>query len=278
MLGAAEASAHWISRSSSGRQSSGAEIRACSRKHSAKCLGADWERPPSPGAIIDAEEYFLTELKLSGLGDFSVHVGLPPVPLIRDEDHLLDFLELLHRDCVSEPHREHSGAGTHFHPPYNKEAGQRVFREKINPHLAMHDPPLELLESGQIVERAPDELRGLVAEEVPETVEAEIRDPLEAAVAQFQRRGSTPEERRGAVKGLADVLERMRPEIKRELLSEDERALFDLANNFSIRHNKRDQRGDYDKDVWLEWAFYVYLATARAMIALGHGGQTSSLE
>jgi hypothetical protein len=58
----------------------------------------------------------------------------------------------------------------------------------------------------------------------------------------------------------------MRAEVKDALLTEDERALFRVANEFAIRHWKREQRDDYDKDVWLEWTFYVYLATARAMI------------
>jgi hypothetical protein len=41
--------------------------------------------------------------------------------------------------------------------------------------------------------------------------------------------------------------------------------LFNIANNFAIRHNNREQRGEYDREVWLRWMFYVYLATIHAV-------------
>jgi acyl-CoA reductase-like NAD-dependent aldehyde dehydrogenase len=47
----------------------------------------------------------------------------------------------------------------------------------------------------------------LVVEPVPETVEPEVRDPLEAAVDQFFHRAATVQDRRAAVRHLADVLE-----------------------------------------------------------------------
>jgi hypothetical protein len=50
------------------------------------------------------------------------------------------------------------------------------------------------------------------------------------------------------------------------MLTADEKALFHVANGFSIRHNNRDQRGDYDRVTWLRWAFYVYLATIHAVL------------
>jgi hypothetical protein len=65
-----------------------------------------------------------------------------------------------------------------------------------------------------------------------------------------------------------DVLERIRPDVKREMLNKDECALFDLANYFGLRHYGRDQKGDYDKDIWLDWAFHIYLATIRAVLAV----------
>jgi len=52
------------------------------------------------------------------------------------------------------------------------------------------------------------------------------------------------------------------------MLSEDERALFELANGYAIRHNKRETRRDFDEPAWLAWAFYVYLATIRVTLEL----------
>jgi hypothetical protein len=70
------------------------------------------------------------------------------------------------------------------------------------------------------------------------------------------------------LKHLADVLEPLRDEIKTELLPADESALFLIANRFWIRHNDRNQQRKYDSDVWLDWTFYVYVATARALLAV----------
>ena len=41
--------------------------------------------------------------------------------------------------------------------------------------------------------------------------------------------------------------------------------LFNIANNFGIRHHKPGQKTDYDRDIWLPWMFYIYLATLRAV-------------
>jgi hypothetical protein len=43
-------------------------------------------------------------------------------------------------------------------------------------------------------------------------------------------------------------------------LSKDEGALFQIANEFSVRHASERQKGDYDA-VFLEWFFWWYLAT-----------------
>ena len=89
---------------------------------------------------------------------------------------------------------------------------------------------------------------------------------IENAVQRFRARGSSDDDRRLAVLDLASVLEEERGLLKEELFSADERALFEIANNFTIRHRNRAQKGDYDKLVWHTWLFYVYLATIHALL------------
>jgi hypothetical protein len=48
-------------------------------------------------------------------------------------------------------------------------------------------------------------------------------------------------------------------------LSKDEADLFNIANNFALRHHRATQRDDYD-DAWLTWLFYVYLATTHLVL------------
>ncbi len=83
----------------------------------------------------------------------------------------------------------------------------------------------------------------------------------ESAVRQYRRATSSSEERRAAVRALADVLEYIRPKVKEHLLSKDESALFQIANQFGIRHHNEFQRTSYDEDLWLEWLFHWYLST-----------------
>jgi hypothetical protein len=60
------------------------------------------------------------------------------------------------------------------------------------------------------------------------------------------------EERRSAVITLAGLLEERRDLLRAELLTNDEGALFQIANAFAIRHQRADQRGDYDS-AFLDW-------------------------
>jgi hypothetical protein len=60
--------------------------------------------------------------------------------------------------------------------------------------------------------------------------------------------------------------------VKEQLLSQDESALFNIANNYAIRHHKAEQKDDYD-DVWLRWLFYFYLSTVHLVLGLVHGLQ-----
>ena len=223
----------------------------------------------TPARIPDADEFLTARLKVSGLGWSLVHDDSPPVigPDI-DSDLLLDLIELLHNEIVEKP--------LFVHPPeswdveaFDKEAGQELYRKHINRVLQLAEPPMELLPSGQLVERDDEHEahRELYDEPVPDDADPEDRAPIEAAIGQFLRPGASVEDKRSAVKLLADVLERNRAEVKREMLSKDENDLFELANRFAIRHYDREtQKSDYDKAIWLDQAFHVFLATNRAVL------------
>ena len=60
------------------------------------------------------------------------------------------------------------------------------------------------------------------------------------------------------------MLEYLRPQLKDVLHSKDEGDLFNIANNFAIRHHNDRQRGNYDPNIWTSWMFYFYLATIHA--------------
>lgn len=85
-------------------------------------------------------------------------------------------------------------------------------------------------------------------------------DRVRHAVALFRRRGATEEDKRSAAVALAGVLEERRGLLKSELFRKDEAALFQIANQFSLRHRNEAQKGDFDA-AFLDWVFWWYLAT-----------------
>jgi hypothetical protein len=87
-----------------------------------------------------------------------------------------------------------------------------------------------------------------------------------ASTLQYRRHGSTLDDRRQAVRDLADVLEYLRPQVKTLLTSADEKDLFNIANNFGVRHHNDKQRTAYDAGIWLSWMFYFYLSTIHVVL------------
>lgn len=188
-----------------------------------------------------------------------------------DVDTLFDVVEVLH-DLVSKPdqgrHHDYGDCGWHYNT-FNRTAGQEEFRQEINEVLRLGDPPHEIDGLGQIIERGPEDFRVLLSAPVPAGTEHDlVTSKIDAAVSRFRTRGASTDDQHHAVRDLADVLEALRPDIKKHMLSADENALFDLANNYAIRHNNRRQRGDYDRVTWLRWTFYVYLATIHAVLRI----------
>jgi hypothetical protein len=91
---------------------------------------------------------------------------------------------------------------------------------------------------------------------------------VENAILLFRRYNSSLNDKRNAVKELVAVLEFLRPKVKKVLVKADENDLFNLANNFGIRHHNEKQKTDYEQEIWLNWMFYYYLATIDAVIKL----------
>ncbi len=85
-------------------------------------------------------------------------------------------------------------------------------------------------------------------------------DDVRHALALFRSRAATEPEKRSAIVTLAGVLEERRQLLKEQLARRDEGALFQIANQFALRHRRADQLADYDA-AFLDWVFWWYLAT-----------------
>jgi hypothetical protein len=146
-------------------------------------------------------------------------------------DTLFDMVEILH-DLVSKPTKGylHSYYDCGYHATqFDRPAGQREYRDQIDDVLRFHDPPYEFGDNGRLIQRLPDDFRPLLDAELPDDVDGDlVAAKVEHARRLFLARASSPEDRRHAVRELADALVALRPDVKAAMLSKDESALFNL--------------------------------------------------
>ena len=102
--------------------------------------------------------------------------------------------------------------------------------------------------------------RDNLLEQALTTPDAADRSEVEHAVQLLRARGATREDKRSAVVALARVLEHRRGLLKEQLPRRDEGALFQIANEFDLRHRRAGQRDDYG-EAFLDWVFWWYLGT-----------------
>ena len=202
---------------------------------------------------------------------FKVGKKLWPVYEMESTYEEVDYytmIEFLY-DCASKPtefvYHEFAECGIHVRNS-SDQLGRIEFREAINPILKKFKK-LALSEDGEILEAVENGFEALFEAKIP-TEDEEIQKRINQAQIKFRKTKSTVDDRRDALRDLADVLEMLRPKIKTVLMSKDENDLFQIANSFGIRHFNKKQKDEYDKPIWHAWIFYCYLATIHACLRL----------
>jgi hypothetical protein len=182
-----------------------------------------------------------------------------------DNDTFYGLVEVVH-DLVARPrHRaRHNLPDCAWHySDFARTPGQVLYRWEVDQLLDRYGARLHLAsggeDKGRLVHPAGDDRDELV-EQALRTPHPGDRDAVRHAVALFRHRGADREDKRSATLTLVALLEERRSLIKAELMSKDEGALFQIANQFAIRHRRADQHGDYP-DAYLDWIFWCYLAT-----------------
>ena len=218
-----------------------------------------------PGSLgHDLEGALLLEIRKQGLTPIRSRIDT------YTEDDLFDILEFLYEHCSKPVDRVyHSWGECGWHcKTFDQEPGRQEYRAKVNKVLALYGSGYELSVDGEILTLADTGLDALFEAPIPDVDPDNISSRVEAARNKFRRFRSSLDERRDAIRDLADVLEFLRPKAKKVLASKDESDLFNLANNFGIRHHNDEQKTQYDKPIWLSWMFYYYLATIHAVVRL----------
>lgn len=231
-------------------------------------LGYFDRRAPRPCENVYGEDQPTTEEQLNQIVSRALRMSNAWLTLRNEDignDYLYAVMEVFH-DLVARPvdwiRDEQNDCGVHF-TQFSRITGQRVYRWKIDELLKLHGAELKFATGGENVGRLIrtfvdplEQIREMVADHTEE----DNQGTVEHAISLFEKRGATREDKRSACVALAGVLEKRRILLKKELLSRDESMLFDMANNYDLRHRNPNQRTNYDEN-FLDWIFWVYLST-----------------
>lgn len=214
-----------------------------------------------PGKVRDVELEMLLTIKKKWLWPIQSH------KFSYSEDDLFDVIEFLFQH-VSKPidgtYHNHNNCGMHWET-FNQSEGRIVFRERINTLLSNYEKRFELSANGEVLQKPEEGYEPIFQADIP-SKDGNVVGRINAAVLRYRRHGSTFDDRRQAVRDLADVLEYLRPQVKVLLTAADDKDLFNIANNFGVRHHNDKQKTAYDTGLWLSWMFYFYLATIHVLL------------
>jgi hypothetical protein len=229
-------------------------------------LGVNCTDGYEPGKCGDIELYSFRKLRQKNL--FPVWSYWEQY----SENQIFDLMEFLY-DHISEPitasgvYHSWNNCGYHF-KEFTEGKAKVEIREEFNDILKDYNEGYELSKQGEIVHLPNQVLQPLVNAKLPMIDADNVNSRVEAATRKYLSRHATSDDRRDAVRDLADVLEYLRPQVEKVLVKNDEKDLFQIANRFGIRHHKIDQHTQYDKSIWLSWMYYYYLATIHAVVNL----------
>ena len=190
------------------------------------------------------------------------------------EENLFSIIEFLY-DRISKPGEwadfsTSTGYNYTDYATYDEAAGKAEFRDAANAILCDFDPGYELSVQGEIETLGSGGLQYILGSEIVRFDEDNVDSKVAVAIAKWKNRSRTLDDMKESVRLLADVFEFLKHTKKLEIALDgsDASDLFNIANNFSIRHHNQKQKANYDRFIWYSWMFHYYLATYHAAIRL----------
>lgn len=190
------------------------------------------------------------------------------------EDHIFDLIEFLF-DHVSKPGEwvgmtTDSGWNYYDYDSYDEALGKAEFCGFVNSFLCDYKTGFRLEDDGTILALGSDGLRHILEADIIPFDKENVDDKVRAAIIKYRNRQLDVAERRQAIREMADVFEYLNKsgQLKAVLQKSDQADLFNIANNFAIRHHNPDQKNKYDESIWYPWMFHFYLATYHAVIRM----------
>ena len=189
-------------------------------------------------------------------------------------DRIFDTIEFLY-DRISKPGKwgritDETGWNYDDYLSYDANVGRTEFRASVNVLLGRFATGFELTAEGEVVALGEHGLRGILNASIPRYDEENVDKRVRDAIGKWRDRRLDMSRRREAIREMADVFEWLKKtgRLKRVLADRDESDIFNIANNFAIRHHRPSDKREYDKDIWYPWMFHFYLATYHAVVRM----------
>ena len=211
----------------------------------------------------DPEAFFYMKLRMRDIWPIRENIAN------YDELKLFTVIEFL-LDYVSEPQKKfyHCWNNCGWHTDnYDDLKGEARYQEEINNILKDYKSGYELSEAGEIFEIPPTGLETIFEETVKTNDPKNIDARIHVAISKYRRYNATLDDKKDAVRTLGDVLEYLKKE-GCKLPSKDDSDLFNIINNFDIRHHNREQQGGYNREIWYDWMFYTFLSSINVLLKL----------
>lgn len=105
----------------------------------------------------------------------------------------------------------------------------------------------------------------MLFENLYETFDDDTMGKMNTAIKMYYRFDSNMELKKKAINILADILEPLREDLKNTLnalyeinKNTHDKLIFDIVNNFNVRHNNKRQNTEYEMHIWYDWMMQYY--------------------
>lgn len=237
--------------------------------------------------LLRSKEFFREKTGISIVGSESgefkekAHILLhfQPFPIDEwydheiNEDNVFSFIEFMF-DNISMPGEvatfEDNEGYSYRDYVYDTQLAQKELRDLVNSFLVLYKEGFELNEFGEIVSIGENGLRMILNADITPYNKENVDDKVLDAISIWKKRKSSIADRKRAIQELADVFEWLKKtgKLDKVLNKKDESDIFNIANNFGIRHHNQKQKTNYDVNIWYSWIFHFYLASYHAVIKM----------
>lgn len=218
---------------------------------------------------ISKKAQYLSSIKLNAkifpIDDWSIE-------MTKDVELIFSSIEFL-SDHISEPgNRENFVTETGFnytdYASYDSKSGQDEFRNAVNSFLSDYGDGYELNSEREIVKIGSHDIETILDAPIEEYDFDNVDLKVKEAKRIWKSRNATLLDKKKAILELADVFEWLRDtDVLQEALNQkDSNDLFNIINNFALRHHNQNQKNGYDENIWYAWMFHFFLATYHAVI------------